>query len=88
MAEIEQVSSVQQELYTILQESVVPVESTMNRLTEQAYEPIVIRIKNISRFHSGHILAEKVFNQMLDEGVWSLVEYHSFHKQYWMGRLS
>ena len=103
--EIEQANAVQQELYTIFQRGIVipPKESTMNRLSEYVNEPIFIQIQNITRFHSGHILAEKVFNQMSDEGVWLLVEYmlmnkkhhvalnelhHSFDKRYWMRRLS
>ena len=105
MKEIQQTAAVQQKLYLFFEKSVVipPVESTIDRLSEQAYEPIVTQIQNITRFHSGHILAEKVFNQMSDEGVWSLVEHmlmnkthhaalnklhHSFDQQYWMGRLS
>ena len=103
MAEMENAAAVGRELSTIFEKGLVipPVESTLDRLTEQAYEPIVGQIQNITRFHSGPILAQKVFNQMSDKSVSVLVEYmlmnqkrhvaltelhHSFDNQYWMGR--
>ena len=51
-----------------------PVETTItNRLRERYYEPITLQILSLTTFHSGTLLAKKVFDQTSNETVMALV---------------
>ena len=79
-----------------------PVETTItNRLSERYYEPITLQILSLTTFHSGTLLAKKVFDQIPNETVMALVSgliaipdyqhslaqlHYSFDNRYWEQR--
>ena len=86
----------------LLTYTTIPKETFTERLRQLYYDTVTLQISNLVRFPGGHILAEKVFGQMKDENVVSLVQnmlidptYHVVLRQlhdtcrnvYWNNRL-
>lgn len=57
-------------------------ETSLERYSQQFYEPITLQIQSFLQLHGGHILAKKVFNNMNTENVVSLVKHMLIHKEH------
>ena len=107
MAEMDYAAEINEEISNVLQTKppygeIAPQEPFTERLSYKYYDAVTLQISNLARFHAGHILAEKVFNQMNNENVVSLVQHmllhqkhhvalrqlhHMFNNVYWKDRL-
>ena len=102
LVEMEKAKKVERELNNLLNDETGPEETSLtDRLTERYYEPVIPQILNLTTFHSGSILVQKVFDQMSNESVVCLVKallssptqhkclsqlHYSFDNRYWKGR--
>ena len=90
MAEIEYVEEINEELSSVLKKTPpygvkAPKETFTEPLSHKYYDTVTLQISNLTRFHAGHILTEKVFNQMDNEKVVSLVHHILVHQTHHVG---
>ena len=102
IAEMESVETFEGQLSDFITCAEEPVESTItDRLSERYYEPITLQIVSLTTFHSGSLLAQKVFDTIPNERVMALVSglmaipkyqhclaqlHYAFDNRYWEQR--
>ena len=97
MAEIEYAEEIKEELSNVLKKTspygvtasryglTAPQEKFTERLSHKYYDTVTLQISNMARFHAGHILVQKVFNQMDNEKVVALVHHMLIHQTHHVG---